>query len=150
MKCLPFAANILLHKFPSTLLQRVQLLYFILSHRSLQLCSLFYSFFYSSFCIISINQSSHSSTISSITSSNFSFKLLTFQFNFSIFLNCFHFPAVFAFYLLVIVVVLVVVRSLSRVQLFAAPWTTAQQPSLSLTISWSLTKFTSIIYLLSQ
>ena len=39
-----------------------------------------------------------------------------------------------------------VVQSLSRVcvRLFVIPWTTAQQASLSLTISWSLLKLTSI------
>ena len=39
---------------------------------------------------------------------------------------------------------LVVVQSLSRVQLFATPWTAAHQASLSSTISQSLFKFTSI------
>ena len=38
---------------------------------------------------------------------------------------------------------IVVVQSLS-VRLFAASWTAARQTSLSLTISWSLPKFTSI------
>ena len=38
----------------------------------------------------------------------------------------------------------VVVQSLSRVQLFATPWTAAHQASLSLTISWSLLKLMSI------
>ena len=38
----------------------------------------------------------------------------------------------------------VVVQSLSRVQLFATPWTEACQASLFLIISWSLPKFTSI------
>ena len=38
----------------------------------------------------------------------------------------------------------VVVQSLSRVQLFVTPWTAAHQASLSLTVSWSLLKFTSI------
>ena len=37
-----------------------------------------------------------------------------------------------------------VVKSPSRVQLFATPWTVAHQASLSLTISWSLPKFRSI------
>ena len=37
-----------------------------------------------------------------------------------------------------------VVQSLSRVQLFATPWTAAHQASLSLTISWSLLKLMSI------
>ena len=37
-----------------------------------------------------------------------------------------------------------VVQSPSRVQLFVIPWTTAHQPILSLTISWSLPKFTSM------
>ena len=37
-----------------------------------------------------------------------------------------------------------VVQSLSRVQLFATPWTAACQASLSITISWSLLKLMSI------
>ena len=37
-----------------------------------------------------------------------------------------------------------VVQSLSRVQLFATPWTAALQASLSFTIFWSLLKFMSI------
>ena len=36
------------------------------------------------------------------------------------------------------------VQSLSHVQLFATPWTTACQPSLSITNSWSLLKLMSI------
>ena len=36
------------------------------------------------------------------------------------------------------------VQSLSRVQLFATPWTTAHMASLSITNSWSLLKFMSI------
>ena len=36
------------------------------------------------------------------------------------------------------------VQSLSRVQLFATPWTIACRPSLSFTISWSLIKLMSI------
>ena len=36
------------------------------------------------------------------------------------------------------------VQSLSRVQLFATPWTAARQASLSITDSWSLLKLTSI------
>ena len=36
------------------------------------------------------------------------------------------------------------VQSLSHVQLFATPWTTARQASLSITNSWSLPKLTSI------
>ena len=36
------------------------------------------------------------------------------------------------------------VQSLSRVQLFATPWTAAHQASLPFTISWSLFKFMSI------
>ena len=39
---------------------------------------------------------------------------------------------------------LVVVQSLSRVQLSVTPWTVAHQASLPLTISWSLPKFMSI------
>ena len=35
----------------------------------------------------------------------------------------------------------VIVQSLSRVQLFVTPWTAARQATLSLTISWSLPKF---------
>ena len=38
---------------------------------------------------------------------------------------------------------LVVVKSLSRVRLFAAPWTAAHQLSLSFTISWNLLKLKS-------
>jgi len=38
----------------------------------------------------------------------------------------------------------VVVQSLSLVQLFATPWTAARHVSRSFTISWSLLKFTSI------
>ena len=38
----------------------------------------------------------------------------------------------------------VVVQSLSRVQLFVTPWTAARQASLSFTISWSLLKLMSI------
>ena len=38
----------------------------------------------------------------------------------------------------------VVLESLSRVQLFATPWTATRQASLSLTISWSFLKLTSI------
>ena len=38
----------------------------------------------------------------------------------------------------------VVVQSLSRVQLFVIPWTAAHQASPSITISWSLLKFMSI------
>ena len=37
-----------------------------------------------------------------------------------------------------------VVQSLSRVQLFATPWTAAHQASLSITMSWSLLKLMSI------
>ena len=40
--------------------------------------------------------------------------------------------------------VVLVVQSLSCVQLFATPWTAARQASLSFTISWSLLKTTSI------
>ena len=40
--------------------------------------------------------------------------------------------------------VLLVVQSLSLVQLSATPWTAAQQPSLSFTSSWSLLRFMSI------
>ena len=39
---------------------------------------------------------------------------------------------------------LVVVHSLSHVQLFPTPWTAAQKPCLALTISWSLLKLMSI------
>ena len=40
--------------------------------------------------------------------------------------------------------ILVVVQSLSRVQLFAIPWTEAHQAILSFTLSWSLLKLMSI------
>ena len=40
--------------------------------------------------------------------------------------------------------IIVVVQSLSHVQLFAAPWTAARQASLSITISWSLLRLMSI------
>ena len=36
------------------------------------------------------------------------------------------------------------VHSLSRVQLFATPWTTAREASLSITSSWNLPKLMSI------
>ena len=39
---------------------------------------------------------------------------------------------------------IIVVRSLSHVRLFATPWTTAHQASLSVTNFWSLLKLTSI------
>ena len=39
---------------------------------------------------------------------------------------------------------IVVIQSVSRVQLFVTPWTTAHQASLSFTISWSLFKLMSI------
>ena len=41
-------------------------------------------------------------------------------------------------------ILFVVAPSLSRVQLFAAPWTAAHQASLSFTVSWSFLKFMSI------
>ena len=37
-------------------------------------------------------------------------------------------------------VIVVVVQSLSHVQLFAAPWTAARQALMSFTVSWSLLK----------
>ena len=40
--------------------------------------------------------------------------------------------------------IVVILKSLSHVQLFVTPWTAACQVSLSLTISWSLPKFMSI------
>ena len=40
--------------------------------------------------------------------------------------------------------VIIVVQSLSHLQLFAAPWTAARQASLSIAISWSLLKLMSI------
>ena len=43
-----------------------------------------------------------------------------------------------------LVTTLVVVQSLSRVQLFVTPWTAAHQASLSFTVSWSLLKLMSI------
>ena len=45
---------------------------------------------------------------------------------------------------------LVTVQSLSHVQLFATPWTTACQLSLSLTISWSLFKLKSIEFMMTS
>ena len=47
-------------------------------------------------------------------------------------------------FLLLLPFLTVVVQSLSRVQLFATPWTAARQVSLSFTISWSLLKLMSI------
>ena len=44
----------------------------------------------------------------------------------------------------VIIIIVVVVQSLSRVRLFATPWTAACQTSLSFTVSWSLFKLMSI------
>ena len=41
-------------------------------------------------------------------------------------------------------IVVIVVQSLSRVWLFATPWTAARQASLSFTVSWSLLKLTSV------
>ena len=41
--------------------------------------------------------------------------------------------------------IVVILKSLSHVQLFVTPWTAACQVSLSLTISWSLPKFMSIV-----
>ena len=41
-------------------------------------------------------------------------------------------------------VIVVLVQSLSRVQLFVTPWTAARQASLSFTISWSLLNLMSI------
>ena len=41
-------------------------------------------------------------------------------------------------------------QSLSRVQLFATPWTTARQASLSITNSWSLLKLMSIEAVMSS
>ena len=45
--------------------------------------------------------------------------------------------------------IIVVVQSLSHVQLFAAPWTAARQASLSITISWSLLRLMSIELVMS-
>ena len=42
------------------------------------------------------------------------------------------------------IVAVIAVQSLSRVWLFATPWTIARQASLSLTVSWTLPKFMSI------
>ena len=42
------------------------------------------------------------------------------------------------------IVIVVIVRSLSSIQLFVTPWTAARQASLSFTVSWSLLKFVSI------
>ena len=46
--------------------------------------------------------------------------------------------------IIIMIIVVVVVQSLSRVWLFATPWTAAHQASLSFTISWSLLKLISI------
>ena len=43
-----------------------------------------------------------------------------------------------------VVTIIIVVQSLSRVPLFATPWAAAHQASLSFTISWSLVKLRSI------
>ena len=43
-----------------------------------------------------------------------------------------------------VVTIIIVVQSLSRVPLFATPWAAAHQASLSFTISWNLLKLTSI------
>ena len=45
---------------------------------------------------------------------------------------------------------IVLVQSPSHVQLFVIPWTAAHQASLSLTISWSLSKFVSIEWVMSS
>ena len=45
---------------------------------------------------------------------------------------------------IILIMVVVVVQSLSCVQLFATPWTAAHQASLSITNSWSLLKLMSI------
>ena len=42
------------------------------------------------------------------------------------------------------------VQSLSRVRLFATPWTAAHQASLSITNSWSLLKLTSIVLVMAS
>ena len=42
------------------------------------------------------------------------------------------------------------VQSLSRLQLFATPWTTAHQTSLSITNSWSLLKLMSIVLVMAS
>ena len=46
--------------------------------------------------------------------------------------------------------IVVVVKSLSQLRLFATPWTAAWQASLSFTISWSLLKLTSIESVMSS
>ena len=45
-------------------------------------------------------------------------------------------------------ILVIVVQSLSRVQLFSTPWTAARQAFLSFTISWSLLKFMSIEWMM--
>ena len=42
------------------------------------------------------------------------------------------------------IILVAVIQMFSRVQLFATPWTSAHQASLSFTVSWSLLKFMSI------
>ena len=48
----------------------------------------------------------------------------------------------------VTIYLIAVVQSLSRVQLFATPWTAARQASLSFTMSWSLLKLMSILLMI--
>ena len=48
------------------------------------------------------------------------------------------------YFISLVCVSVIVVQSLSHVQLFVTPWTEACQASLSLTISWSLPKFMSM------
>ena len=50
----------------------------------------------------------------------------------------------FFFILITLLFIVFVIQSLSRVRLFATPWTAAHQASLSFTISWSLLKLMSI------
>ena len=46
--------------------------------------------------------------------------------------------------LYIYILIVVIVQSLNRVQLFATPWTAACQASVSITLSWSLLKLMSV------
>ena len=45
---------------------------------------------------------------------------------------------------------IIVIHSLSRVQLFATPWNAARQPSLSFTVSWKLLRLMSFEFVMSS
>ena len=57
---------------------------------------------------------------------------------------CTFYKRIISFYLFPLCMQFSSVQSLSRVRLFATPWITARQDSLSITISWSSLKLTSI------